>query len=143
MRSPCALLLVSLLGCRSSEPEAEVKPVVTVKVARVTVSDVELAVTAPAVVSPRERANITSSITAPLRALRARKGDKVTRGQVLAVLEDRDLVAQRGEALAGVRQAEVLRRRRAELYEQGAIPHRELLATETDLAQSRARLERA
>jgi multidrug efflux system membrane fusion protein len=143
MRARSLLLVVtSILACRSSEPEAEVKPLVTVKVARAVLSDVDLEISAPAVVAARERANITSSITAPLRLLRARKGDKVARGQVLAVLEDRDLVAQRGEATAAVRQAEVLRRRRAELYEQGAIPHRELLATETDLAQSRARLER-
>jgi RND family efflux transporter MFP subunit len=130
------------LACRSSEAEHEVKPVVTVKVARAELGDLDLALTVPATIFPRERANISSSLTAPIRALRAHKGDRVAKGQVLAVLEDGDLLAQRGEAVAAVRHGEVLRQRRAQLFEQGAIPQRDLLTTETDLAQARARLER-
>jgi RND family efflux transporter MFP subunit len=131
------------LACRHAEaPEAEAKPLVTVKVATAALADVDLAVTAPATVFARERASISSSITAPIRALHARKGDRVSKGQVLAVLEDRDLVAQKAEAVAALRQAEVQKRRRSELFAQGAIPQRELLAAETDLLQSRARLEK-
>lgn len=136
------LLLLALAGCHHDEPEAEVAPVVNVKVTKVAIEDVDLSVSAPATIFPREQASISSSVTAPIRALRARKGDRVAKDQVLAVLEDRDLQAQKGEAVAAVRQAEVLRARRAELYQQGAIPHRDLLSTETDLVQSRARLDR-
>ena len=136
-------LLAVGLGCpRAEAPEPETKPLVTVRVAKAVLADVELAVDAPATIFARERANISSSLTAPIRMLRARKGDRVSKGQVLAVLEDRDLVAQKAEAAAALRQAETLKARRAELYAQGAIPHRDLLATETDLLQSRARLEK-
>src|SRR4051794_3383532 len=137
------LLLVALaLACRASEAEHEVKPLVTVKVAKAELGDVDVALTVPATIFPRERANISSSVTAPIRALRAHKGDTVSRGQVLAGLEDAAPRAQRVEPPAAARHAEVLRQRRAQLFEQGAIPQRDLLATESELAQARARLDR-
>jgi RND family efflux transporter MFP subunit len=141
-----ALLVIALaaLGCRrgESKEEEKEKAIVTVKVAAAELADVDLSIRAPATIFPREKANISSSITAPIRSIRVRKGDTVSKGQVLAVLEDRDLIAQKGEAVAAVRQAQVLRERRSQLYEQGAIPHRDLLQAETDLAQSRARQEK-
>ena len=140
--------LVLLLGAAchkgqaEGEAEAEVKPIVTVKVATAAAAEIDLAVRAPATIFPRERVSISSNLTVPIRTLHARKGDKVAKNQLLAQLEDRDLIAQKGEAVAALRQADVLRTRRAELFAQGAIPQRELLATETELAQSRARLEK-
>jgi RND family efflux transporter MFP subunit len=139
------LVLLPVLGCRRGAGDseaAEVKPLVTVEVTRATVTEIDDAIRAPATIFPRERVSISSNLTTPIRALYARKGDKVAKDQLLARLEDRDLAAQKGEAVAAVRQAEVLRARRAELFAAGAIPQRELLATETDLLQSRARLER-
>jgi RND family efflux transporter MFP subunit len=140
---PALLLGLLALACKRAEaPEPETRPVVTVKVAQAALADVDVAVTAPATIFARERASISSSLTAPIRALHARKGDRVAKGQVLAVLEDRDLVAQKAEAVAALRQAEAQKARRAELYAQGAIPHRELQTAETEELQSRARLEK-
>ena len=42
----------------------------------------------------------------PIRELRARKGDRVSAGQVVAKLEDRDVLAQRAEAAAMVEDAQ-------------------------------------
>jgi RND family efflux transporter MFP subunit len=138
-----AALLVLLLGCKASAPdEPEVKPLVTVKVARAVVGELDEKLVVPASISPREKANITSALTAPIRTLRAHKGDQVVKGQVLAQLENRDLVAQRGETAAALHAAQVLRDRRQQLYQQGAIPERDLLVARSDLAQSQARLER-
>lgn len=137
------LVLIATAACRKAVQEDEAaKPLVEVKLAPATLADVSTTVTAPATIYARERANISSAITAPIRVLRAHKGDRVAKGQLLAELDDRDLRAQRGEALAAVRQAQVLRDRRAQLFEQGAIPQRDLLGIETELAQSRARLEK-
>lgn len=144
---------------------------VAVKVARAELAEVRLTVTAPATVFPREQANISSRITAHIRELRARKGDTVAAGQVLAVLENRDILAQRDEARAALAdaqanlqkistgtlptdvekargqvvsaeaalsQAQKNHTRRSELYKQGAIPGRDLLASETDLKQAQA-----
>jgi RND family efflux transporter MFP subunit len=140
---PLAILLLAALGCKSaSQAEPEVKAVVTVKVAQAVTGELDEALSVPATIFPREKANITSALTAPIRALHARKGDRVTKGQVLAQLEDRDLQAQRGESVAAVHAAQVLRDRRRQLFQQGAIPERDLLAVETDLAQSKARLDK-
>jgi multidrug efflux pump subunit AcrA (membrane-fusion protein) len=164
------LLCTFLSGC-SRQEEGASKLVVAVKVARAETADLALTVRAPATVFPREQANVSARITAPIAELRARKGDVVKAGQVLAVLENRDILAQRQEAHASVsdaeanlqklsagtlptdierargqvklseaslNQAQKYYERRAELYKQGAIPGRDLLASETDLAHAKA-----
>jgi len=163
-------LVVVLGGCARKEEEPA-KPVVAVKLARAERADIRISVRAPATVFAREQANISARITAPIRQLRARKGDSVSAGQVLAVLENRDIAAQQEEARASVsdaqanlkklssgtlptdierargqlfsaqaalNQAQKVYDRRSELFKQGAIPGRDLLITETELAQAKA-----
>ncbi|MFB3778373.1 MAG: efflux RND transporter periplasmic adaptor subunit [Bryobacteraceae bacterium] len=173
---PQALLLLwvfGLLGCGSQDPPPP-KPVVEVKVGKADLAEVRITVRAPAYVFAREQANINARITAPISKLLARKGDNVAAGQLLAQLDNRDLLAQRDEAMAAVADAEAnLHRltsatlptdierargqaagteaalnqaqrfyeRRRQLFEQGAIPHRDLLMSETELAQARANHE--
>jgi len=130
--------LALAMACTSHE-EAEPKPVVTVKAVRAELADVRLSVRAPAVAYPRQQASLASRITAPIRELKARKGDTVSEGQVLALLESRDVLAQREDAAATLRQAQQVCDRREQLFAEGAIPQRELLASQTELAQARAR----
>jgi RND family efflux transporter MFP subunit len=132
------LLLSAACG---SHEEADVVPVVAVKVARAELADVRLSVRAPAVVHPRQRANLAARITAPIRELKAREGDRVEAGQILALLDRRDVLAQREDAAAALRQAQQVRDRRTELFAEGAIPEREALASETELDQAKARVE--
>ena len=165
--------LLLLAGCGSRE-DLPSKAVVEVKVAKAEVADVSSSVRAPAFVFAREQANIASRVTAPIRKLLVRKGDNVGAGQVLAQLENRDLLAQRDEAAAAVTDAEAnLQRvtsgtlptdierargqaasaeaalnqaqkfydRRRQLFEQGAIPQRDLLLSETELAQAKTNQE--
>jgi RND family efflux transporter MFP subunit len=169
------LTLVLFLGGCAAKPEEEtVNRVVSVKVARAEESDEQLSVRAPATVFPREQANIASRITAPILELGARKGDRVRRGQMLARLDNRDLIAQRQEIAAIVKdaeasldklrsgtlptdiekakgqvmttqaalnQAEKFYERRKQLFDQGAIPNRDLLVSQTDLATAKANFE--
>ncbi|MCX6622810.1 MAG: biotin/lipoyl-binding protein, partial [Acidobacteria bacterium] len=98
-----SLLLLSVLvlaGCGSQPEEAHPKPVVAVKVVRAELADVPSTVSAPAFLFAREQANIGARVTAPIRKLLVRKGDTVAAGQVLAQLDNRDLLAQRDEASA-------------------------------------------
>jgi HlyD family secretion protein len=167
----CAALLCS---CDRAKEDAPEKPVVQVKVSRAAIADIPQVVTAPATIFPRDQANVAARITAPIRELRARKGDNVRAGDVLAILENRDLTAQREEAQASLSDAEAnLQRtqagtvpadvergrgqvettraaldqaqknydRRKRLFEQGAIPQKDLLQTETELATAKANFE--
>jgi membrane fusion protein (multidrug efflux system) len=133
--------LLLLAGCSRAREEPEAKPVVAVTVAKAESADVQASVRAPALVHPRQQANVGARITAPILALLAKKGDHVKAGAVLARLESRDLVAQRQDALAATQQAEGLADRRNRLFQEGAIPQRDLIASQTELAQTKARLE--
>ena len=99
-------ITIWMLGCSHAPEEAAPKPVVTVKIARAQAEDIKLTVQTPATIFPREQANISARITAPIRSLRVRKGDRVATGQVLAVLESRDIVAQCQEASANLADAQ-------------------------------------
>jgi multidrug efflux pump subunit AcrA (membrane-fusion protein) len=167
------LAAVALCGCHSREEESSA-PLVDVKVTTAQEDDVPIIVRAPATVFAREQANIAPKLTAPVRELAARKGDSVAASQVLARLENRDLLAQKAEASAALADAEAslakvssgtlpteIERargqvatteaalnqarkfydRRRQLYDQGAIPARDLLVSETDLAQARTNHE--
>jgi len=170
---PIFCFCVFLAAC-SRENETKPEPVVEVKAARTEVADLDVTVHAPAAVFPRQQANIASRVTSPIRELRARKGDSVSAGQVLAVLENRDVRAQQQEALAALEdataqlqkistgtlptdierargqlataeaalnQARKIYDRRAELFKLGAIPARDLLVSQTELANANANHE--
>jgi HlyD family secretion protein len=94
-----------MAGCTTKEETAPAL-VVDVKTARAELGDVRLSVSAPATIFPRQQANIAARLTAPIRRLLVQKGDHVKAGQVLAELEDRDLIAQRDEAAAAAADAE-------------------------------------
>lgn len=102
--APIAAAVMALAGCgrQHGAGEGAPAPVVEVTLARAAAADVPLAIEAPATVFPREQANISARITAPIRRLLAHKGDSVTAGQTLVELEDRDLKAQAAEAQAAV-----------------------------------------
>jgi HlyD family secretion protein len=75
--------------------------VVAVKLARAEATDLKMTVRAPASVFPREQANVSARITASIDSLKVRKGYTVSAGQVLAVLQSRDIAAQELEARGG------------------------------------------
>jgi len=105
MKTPLIFGVCLLMaGCATKE-EAAPPSVVDVKTARAALGDVRLSVSAPATIFPRQQANIAARLTAPIRRLLVRKGDNVKAGQVLAELEDSDLIAQRDEAAAAAADA--------------------------------------
>jgi len=166
-------LLATALAGVSCAPKAEEepKPVVEVTFGKPVQKDVEAMVSGPATLFPREQASIAARVTAPIRELRVRKGDTVAAGQVLAVLDNHDILAQKEEAAAAVveaqetldktrsgtqptdlerargqllaaeaaySQSQKLYDRRKQLFDQGAIPQRDLIQSQTDLATNRA-----
>ncbi|HEX3353290.1 MAG TPA: efflux RND transporter periplasmic adaptor subunit [Terriglobales bacterium] len=83
--------LLGLSGCSRNSGEKE--PAVPVQVATVEKKTMQLTVTAEAVLFPMDQAAITPKISAPVKTFYIQRGSRVHKGQLLAVLENRDLSA--------------------------------------------------
>jgi multidrug efflux pump subunit AcrA (membrane-fusion protein) len=88
----------------SSPAEAATVPVVSVRVAKVTRETISAPVSAVGTIFPREQAAVGSKISAQIKQMALLKNKVVKAGEVIAVLESRDLVAQRNEAIATLNQ---------------------------------------
>ena len=96
------IALLALTGCSkknagdiASEDTAAAAPVQVVTAERTTMHS---SVTAEAVLYPLKQANIVPKISAPVARFLVGRGDHVREGQLVAVLEDRDLVAAAQES---------------------------------------------
>ncbi|MFI5175086.1 MAG: efflux RND transporter periplasmic adaptor subunit [Terriglobia bacterium] len=89
------VLLGFISGC-SKEP-AEKEPVVSVQTAVVREITIKRIVSADAILFPLNQAALTPKISAPVREFHIQRGSRVHRGQLLAVLENRDLTAAKTE----------------------------------------------
>src|ERR1051326_8900376 len=78
-----------LAGCSSEEKKTE--PVVSVEVAPARKVDLERTITAEAILFPLHEAAITAKVAAPKKEFKVQRGAKVHAGELLAVLENRDL----------------------------------------------------
>ena len=87
----CAVSQALLTGC--SKPEATATPVVTVQAEHPEQGDIAQHIPVSAVLAPLAQAAISPKITAPVRRFYVQRGSHVKAGQLLAVLENRDLTA--------------------------------------------------
>jgi multidrug efflux pump subunit AcrA (membrane-fusion protein) len=100
---PCFLLL----GCAGKpKPEADADAAAPVQVAAAKMGTLHRLINAEAVLSPVNQATIVPKISAPVKRFLAQRGDHVRQGQLLAVLEDRDLVAATQESKEQYAQAQ-------------------------------------
>lgn len=103
------LLLAVLIvwRVRSSKPEAEeeVTATVSVKVAKAEKGTIAAPITAVGTIWPREKADVGAKISAQIKSMALLKNKIVRAGQIIAVLESRDLQAQRAEAVAALNEA--------------------------------------
>jgi len=103
------LLLVVLIVWRlkrsSSEAETEVTPTVSVKVVKAEKGEIANPISAVGTIWPREKADVGAKISAQIRKMALLKNKVVRAGEVIAVLESRDLEAQRAEAVAALNEA--------------------------------------
>jgi len=162
-----AWLLLSL-GCSSDKGDKE--PTVTVQVAPVEKTTIEHTISTQAILFPRQQAAIVPKISAPVQKFLVKRGSPVREGQLLAVLENRDLSAaaqdtkgaydqaqatyetttaaslpeeiQKAEADAQqAKQAldaqEKVFESRQQLFDQGALPRKELDQSRVDITQAR------
>lgn len=169
------LLLASVLcvlgiaqGC--SGDKADKEPTVSVQVAPVETTTIQHAIKSEAILFPRQQAAIVAKISAPVEKFLIKRGSHVHQGQLLAVLENRDLTAAAQEnkgafdqaqatyatttaaslpeevqkAEADAQQAkqaldaqEKVFESRQQLYQQGALPRKELDQSQVDIVQAR------
>jgi HlyD family secretion protein len=84
-------------------------PAASLQTVRVVRRDIGNVVKATGIIKPRVGAEVRvgSRISGVVKNLFVRIGDRVTKGQLLAELDDRDLIARHDEAAAALQQAEV------------------------------------
>jgi HlyD family secretion protein len=148
-------------GCGKGEV-AEAAPTVTVQVGAAENQTIERKVTAEATLYPLEQSAIVPKISAPVKKFYVEKGSKVHAGQLLAELENSDLLAQQKEnegnfaqAQAGYEQAvqkaeqdrtlaketldaaQKLYNARKELYKQGAVSSKDVDDSNVALIQAK------
>ena len=166
------LAVLFLLGCNSNSTEKEAA--VPVQVVTVKKETLQRTVTAEAVLFPLQQAAITPKISAPVKAFYIKRGSKVRKGQLLAVLENRDLAAAAQENKGSYDQAQAayetttaadlpqevqkaqldaqaarqllsaqqkVYNSRQELFQQGAMPRKELDQAGVDLTNARNQYE--
>jgi len=104
------LVLLSVAFCvawrwrHPTQADEQTVAVVGVRVAKVERQSISAQVSAVGTIFPREKADVSAKISAPIKQMSLLKNHVVKAGQVIAVLESRDIVAQRNEALASLKQ---------------------------------------
>jgi HlyD family secretion protein len=95
---------IFLHGCSSAEKEPT--PLVTVQVTPARRGPIELEVTSDAVVYPLQQAILTPKITSTIAKFYVQRGTRVKQGQLLALLENRDLAGAAEQSKGEFEQAE-------------------------------------
>jgi HlyD family secretion protein len=149
------------LGC-SHTGAAETNPTVTVQVGAAENQTIERKVSAEATLYPLEQSAIVPKISAPVKKFYVGRGDKVHKDQLLAELENKDLLATQEENKGNYAQAEAgyeqavqkaqqdstlaketldaaqkLYNARQELYKQGAVSAKDVDDANVALIQAR------
>ena len=104
-----AVVVIGLIIWRwrrsSAESEPEASPVVSVKVAKAERGNIAAQFSAVGTIWPREKADVGAKISAQIKQMSLLKNKVVRAGEVIAVLESRDLQTQRAEAVAALNEA--------------------------------------
>jgi multidrug efflux pump subunit AcrA (membrane-fusion protein) len=102
------LLLIILFwrSCKAAPAAGEGNVVVSVQVAKAERGAISNEITAVATLAARREATVNPKVAAPIAQMPLLTNRQVRAGDILAVLESRDLTAQRAEAAAALAEAE-------------------------------------
>ncbi len=159
-----------LLCAACSGDKADKEPIVSVQVAPVEKTTIQHVIKTQAILFPRQQAAIVAKISAPVQKFLVKRGSPVHQGELLAVLENRDLSAAAQENKGSLEQAQAayetttaanlpeeiqkaeaeaqqskealdaqerVHQSRQQLYEEGALPRKELDQSEVAFIQAR------
>jgi len=168
-----AILPVLILSACSKD-SGEKEPAVPVQVVTVKKETIQRTVIAEAILFPLQQAAITPKISAPVKTFYVKRGSRVHKGQLLAVLENTDLAAAAQENKGSYDQAQAayatttasdlpqevqkaqldaqaakqlfeaqqkIYNSRQELFQQGAMPRKELDQAGVDLTNAKNQYE--
>ncbi len=125
-------------GCGSKKEEAAPEAVARVQVAAVEREPINRLVAAEAILYPIKQTSVTSKISAPVKNFLVTRGDHVKQGQLLAVLENRDLAAAVADAKGAYDQASAA----FLLTTRGTMPE-DLTKAETDVKTAQQTVDAA
>jgi multidrug efflux pump subunit AcrA (membrane-fusion protein) len=161
-------MALALTGCHKDASEKE--PEVPVQVVAVQKTTFQHTVTAEGILFPLQQAAITPKTSAPVKAFYVKRGDRVRKDELLAILENRDLAAAAQDTKGTYEQAqatyttttaagipeelqkasldlqaakalldaqEKIYSSRQELFQQGAMPRKELDQAGVDVTNAR------
>src|SRR5947209_1393507 len=98
-----ALPILFSSGCSKEKTE---EPIVAVQVAPVEKETIQRTVTAEAILFPLQQSAIVPKISAPVQKFYVKRGSQVHQGQLLAMLENRDLAAAQTDTRGAYEQAQ-------------------------------------
>lgn len=160
--------LLFSLGCSGEKTDRD--PIVSVQIALVKKTTIQSVIKTQAILFPKQQAAIVSKISAPVEKFFVKRGSPVHKGELLAVLENRDLSAasqenrgaydqaqaayetstaaslpeeiQKAEAEAqqfkqALEAQEKVYQSRQQLFNEGALPRKELDQSSVDILQAR------
>jgi len=174
-RVSCSLFtlaaLASLLASSAcSGDKGDKEPTVSVQVAQVEKTTIQHVIKTQAILFPRQQAAIVAKISAPVQKFLVKRGSPVHQGELLAVLENRDLSAAAQENKGSFEQAqaayetttaasmpeevqkaeaeaqqskqaldaqEKVYQSRQQLYQEGALPRKQLDQSSVEIIQAR------
>ena len=170
LSSASTIFVALLLMAACSSDKGNNEPIVSVQVAPVEKTMIERTIQTEAVLFPHAQAAIVPKISAPVQKFLVKRGSAVHEGELLAVLENRDLAAAAKDtegtyiqqqalhemttsaslpeeikkAEADTQQAqqaldaqEKIYESRQQLFDQGALPRKELDQSRVDITQAR------
>ena len=105
-QKPLLLIPLLLVASCSKKEEKEVEAPAPVQVTAVTQDTIRRIVAGDGMLFPRDQASVTPKIASPVQRFLVQRGDHVKQGQLLAVLESRDLTAGAAESQALLAQTE-------------------------------------
>jgi len=165
-----ATLAGLLVSAACSGDKGNQDPTVSVQLAQVEKTTIQHVIKTQAILFPRQQAAIVAKISAPVQKFLVKRGSPVHQGELLAVLENRDLSAAAQENKGSLEQAqaayetttsaslpeeiqkaeadaqqskqaleaqEKVYQSRQQLYQEGALPRKELDQSSVEIIQAR------
>jgi multidrug efflux pump subunit AcrA (membrane-fusion protein) len=130
--------LIAACGCGKKYAEADVEAPAPVQVAVVTQDSIQRVTSGDGALFPENQWNVMPKITAPVQTFLVNRGDHVQASQLLARLENRDLIAAVAANKGQVTQAQA----NLQATEQAAIPEA-IVKARTDVQSSQKAAEAA